>query len=288
MGKAAMNSRVFLYVLGASDSPDNHRMPPDSDVPTFALPDRTPGEPRGAGTSPHTPVRRPRRPRVRDRHLRRRPQSARREPQDRRSRRPGVVARLWAHDGAQWTDRGDFYFIGFFTLDANVEIPAGTDPDDLPARVQRQISHNAHYARLICGDRKEFRVLVGRPTESRRFARALKVTPRVAGWIFGGRYHSAHGTFRRGNTVLKNRNGTPRRFETFGSATRSIQAFLDSAKTEDRPYLKALSRLAERCGQVRPRLSGAPLEVRVPCANETSSGLLQPRRVCWGFGTVGY
>lgn len=161
------------------------------------------------------------------------------------------LARLWSHDGARWTGTSDFHFIGFFELQANIPVPAGTGPDDLPTDVRKRIRRNAHYARLKCGHREAFRVLVGSRTGSCRFAHAMRITPEVAGLIYGGRYHPGDGTFRRGRTVLRSLNGKVRRFDTFGSVTRSIQAFLDSAKPEDREHLKMLSRLAIQCGTPR-------------------------------------
>lgn len=62
---------------------------------------------------------------------------------------------------------------------------------------------------------------------SRRFDIAVEVTPEVAGLIYGAKYDPSTGLYRRGDRILRNKNGHPRTFATFGSATRSIQPFLD-------------------------------------------------------------
>jgi hypothetical protein len=56
------------------------------------------------------------------------------------------------------------------------------------------------------------------------------------------------GTYRRDGAVLRNKCGTARSFETFGSITRTVQWFLDSKREEDRPFLDALLELRRKAG----------------------------------------
>ena len=77
---------------------------------------------------------------------------------------------------------------------------------------------------------------------SARFEQAVKVTPEVAGLIFGGDYRPKTDTFVRDGATLLNKNGQPRTFKRFGSITRTIQSFLDDEQAGDveRERLQAL------------------------------------------------
>ncbi len=100
---------------------------------------------------------------------------------------------------------------------------------------------------LEAGEAGAFRVLIGNPRRSCRFQRALKVTPEVAGHLYGGAWDAAAGLYwNLAHEILRNKNCEPRRFETFGSATRSIQAFLNSDDASRCEHIKALRGLAER------------------------------------------
>ena len=115
---------------------------------------------------------------------------------------------------------------------------------DLPLR--ERIRNNAHYHRLLAGDTAAFRILCGKQAASWRFHRALKVTPKVAGVLFGGSYDESNGVFRQGSKILTNKNGRPRRFDRFGSITRTIQCFLDSGITDQEHGVRKLNRMAAR------------------------------------------
>ena len=155
------------------------------------------------------------------------------------------LARLWNHDGAGWAQGSGFYFIGLFEVEDNILVEAGTEPEGFPADVRQRIQANAHYKRWAdAGDRSAFRVITGLRPGSFRFDRGLRVTPEIAAHLFGGRYDPREGLFRLGGEILTNRNGRPRRFETFGSATRTVQAFLNSAIAGPQQHLAWLSRLA--------------------------------------------
>jgi hypothetical protein len=161
------------------------------------------------------------------------------------------LARLWAHDGSRWTGASDFYFIGRFEVELNILVPASTIPGNMPDEVEKRIRANAHYRRLLCGGGSAFRIVAGQLERSCRFARPLRVTPEVVGLIYGGTYQPDKGTFHRGGQVLRNLNGKERRLGTFGSVTRSIQAFLSSDDSEQRDDLEALTRLGIGCGKAR-------------------------------------
>lgn len=161
------------------------------------------------------------------------------------------LARLWSHDGTLWTGAHDFYFIGFIEVDQNFSFAAGTRPADISATVRKRIQNNAHYKRVLAGDRQWFRVLCGKPRKSCRFNRALKVTPDVAGLLFRGSYDASTGLFKRGKEILRNKNGRPRSFKRFGSITRTIQCFLDSSVPEQRDYVNELEKMARKCGRLR-------------------------------------
>lgn len=156
------------------------------------------------------------------------------------------LARLWDHDGARWTGASGFYFIALIEVEQNRYFAAGTRPEAMPPSIRERISNNAHYHRLLAGDTAAFRILCGRKGASWRFLRALKVTPKVAGVLFGGSYDQSSGVFRRGSTILKNKNGTPRRFDRFGSITRTIQCFLDSGTSDQERGVQTLNRMAAR------------------------------------------
>ena len=156
------------------------------------------------------------------------------------------LARLWDHDGTRWTGASDFYFIALIEVEQNEFFVAGTRPEGIRPALRERIGNNAHYHRLLAGDTAAFRILCGRQAASWRFLRALKVTPKVAGVLFGGSYDESSGVFRRGSTVLKNKNGRPRRFDRFGSITRTIQCFLDSGITDQERGVRTLKRMAAR------------------------------------------
>ena len=158
------------------------------------------------------------------------------------------LARLWNHDGTHWTGAHGFYFIGFVEVQLNLEFPAGMRPADISAKYRRLIEYNAHYRRLQAGNREWFRVLCGKPRKSCRFNRALKVTPDVAGLLFGGSYDASTGFFKRGKETLKNKNGQPRSFQHFHSITRTVQCFLDANVPEQRDYVNEMEKMARKCG----------------------------------------
>ena len=158
------------------------------------------------------------------------------------------LARLWDHDGTRWTGGSGFYFVALIEVERNRCFAAGTRPESIPPSLRGRISNNAHYHRLLAGDTAAFRILCGKQAASWRFLRALKVTPKVAGVLFGGSYDESSGVFRRGSKTLKNKNGRPRRFDRFGSITRTIQCFLDSGITDQERGVRTLNRMAARFG----------------------------------------
>jgi hypothetical protein len=158
------------------------------------------------------------------------------------------LARLWDHDGETWTGGSSFYLVARFETEDNFVIPARAEPATVKHEIRRRIEANAHYKRwVLTGERDSFRVIAGRPGRSSRFHRALKVTPLVAGHLFGGVYDPRSDRFRANGKVLRNRNGEPRRFERFGSITRAIQIFLDSENPDHKRDIAALRRLAQCC-----------------------------------------
>ena len=103
------------------------------------------------------------------------------------------LARLWDHDGTRWTGASGFYFIGLLEVEQNRFFAAGTRLEGIPPAVRKRIGNNAHYHRLLAGDTAAFRILCGRQAASWRFLRALRVTPKVAGVLFGGSYDGSSG-----------------------------------------------------------------------------------------------
>ena len=152
------------------------------------------------------------------------------------------LARLWEHDETRWTGASDFYLIAFIEVEQTHLIEAGSG--DLPPALIKRIQNNAHYRRMAAGDTSACRILLGKPDESFRFDQALKVTPQVAGFVLGGVYDESSGIFKSGDQVLRNKNGSPRRFERFGSITRAIQPFLDSRFSEQKRCIETLRDLA--------------------------------------------
>jgi hypothetical protein len=151
------------------------------------------------------------------------------------------LARLWDYDDDRWLGGSAFYFIGLFIVETNLLIAEGTRASSLDDAVRERIKRNAHYLRLLQGDRSEFRVLCGDVSRSRRFRQALHVSRDIAGHIYGGEWNSAVGRYIHRDAVLLNKNGRPRRYETFGSVTRTVQSFLNSENADNEPYLRALS-----------------------------------------------
>jgi hypothetical protein len=160
------------------------------------------------------------------------------------------LARLWEHNGRTWSGDSDFYLIGFLDVERNILVPAGTAPEGLEPEVRQRIRKNAHYKRMaLAGDRGAFRVLVGNLQRSRRFNHAIRVVPEIAAHLFGGTFDLRERVFRRDGKTLCNKNGKPRRFESFGSITRSVQAFLDSEIAGDLEHIRTLAALAARHGR---------------------------------------
>jgi hypothetical protein len=154
------------------------------------------------------------------------------------------LARLWDHDGSTWLGGSDFYFVGYFHVDDNVVVIPDVAATRTSEATLERIKRNAHYRRLQAGDRSPFRVVIGEAASSHRFRLGLRVTPQVAGHVYGGLYDPHTGLYQSGSEVLRGKNGKPRKFETFGSATRSIQAFLDSRHPHDVEHIAALGILA--------------------------------------------
>ena len=163
------------------------------------------------------------------------------------------LARLWKHDGIRWTGDHDFYFIGFIEVERNLTFEAGTRTSDVSVKVRKLIENNAHYRHLMAGDRDWFRVLCGKPRNSCRFSRAIRVTADVAGLLFGGSYEASTDHFKRGKEILKNKNGKPRSFRNFGIITRAIQCFLDSSVPEQRDCVEKLAKMARKHGSFSTR-----------------------------------
>lgn len=160
------------------------------------------------------------------------------------------VARLWSFEQGRFVGNGDFFLVGRLAVTQNVllsrEAVAALRND-----VCSRVMGNPHWRRY---DRKgtEGRVLVGDVEQSARFGRAIRVTPEVAGMIFGGEHRSADDTYWRAGAQLFNVVGTPRQFRWFGSITRTVQAFLDERRSTDRPYMAALRALARDAGKAAP------------------------------------
>lgn len=136
--------------------------------------------------------------------------------------------------------------IGLIELEENLVIRGSTALPCLPTALRQRIANNAHHLRLLCGDMMHSRIILGSMTSSRRFRRAMRVTPEVAGLLFGGN-RGPDGLYRRNGVIRENKNGLPRTFERLGSITRSIQPFLDTDVAGDRSYIEALALLAEAC-----------------------------------------
>lgn len=160
------------------------------------------------------------------------------------------LARLWNHDRERWRHGSALHFVGFLEVESNHRFDAGTTPDYLPPVFRERIRNNAHYRRMLAGERSAFRILCGNRMASQRFERAVEITPEVAGLLFCGTYDSTNKIFRRGEEIVRNKNGRPRRFDRFASITRTIQCFLDSRSPDQRQCIEELTRLARAPGSV--------------------------------------
>jgi hypothetical protein len=101
------------------------------------------------------------------------------------------LARLWSHDGDTWTGRHALYLIGYLVVRRVIELPEG--PSELLPQVVHWIENNAHWRRRLAGDRSPATIVVGDRSASRRFEKAIQVTPEVAGLIYGGKYDPSTG-----------------------------------------------------------------------------------------------
>lgn len=163
------------------------------------------------------------------------------------------VARLWEFDNAEFVGSGDFFLVGRLTATHNVLLSREAVAA-LPSDVRSRVMQNPHWRRHESTGAPG-RVLVGDVERSARFDRAIRLTPDVAGMIFGGKYREEDDTYWRGDTQLFNIGGTPRQFRLFGSITRTVQAFLDDRRLSDTPYIEALESLARKAGKARPSAS---------------------------------
>lgn len=155
------------------------------------------------------------------------------------------LARLWEHDGERWTGKSDFFLIGrLHASEVFVSVPP-REARHLPPKTVKRIENNAHWSRFQLGDARPFTILVGDQRRSTRFRRAIRVTPEIAGLIYGGAFDSSEGIYRSSSgEILTNKNGKPRRFENFGSITRSIQPFLDSEDVQQGLCITKLEEIA--------------------------------------------
>jgi hypothetical protein len=157
------------------------------------------------------------------------------------------LARLWNFDGNGWNGKSGFYFIGYFSVTLNISSSDINSINKWPVDIVSQIASNAHYKRYVFSrDEKDFRIIVGDRNKSKRFSRALPVTPDIVGHIYGGTYDPRTDSYWRGSNQLKNKNNNPRSFTHFGSVTRSIQSFLDSDDIELNEHLTALTIFASQ------------------------------------------
>lgn len=155
------------------------------------------------------------------------------------------LARLWNYGNGEYAGPSAFHFVA--ALDVTHNLPLQNGLDGVDATVRRRAERNAHSLRIRAGDSDPSRLVVGDVKTSARFERAIEITPDVAGLLFGGEVHVDR-TYRRNGVVLRNKCGTVRSFETFGSITRTVQWFLDSRREEDRPFLGALLELRREAG----------------------------------------
>lgn len=155
------------------------------------------------------------------------------------------LARLWSYRDGRYAGPSAFHFVGAFDVTHNV-LPGDT-LEGVETEVRRRLERNAHWLRRQSGDSNPCRILVGDVETSARFNKAIEITPRVAGLLFGGAA-AADGTYRRDDVVLRNKCGTVRSFENFGSITRTVQSFLDSRREQDLAFLAALATLRREAG----------------------------------------
>lgn len=159
------------------------------------------------------------------------------------------LARLWEYDG-WWSRASAFYLVGQISVACVVQIAPGETPDALARRVGTDVvarmARNANYRRFLAGEGARSIVVVGDPMGSRRLERALRVDEEVVGLIYGGDYDSVTGGYRRDGASLLNKSGSPRSYRTFGSATRTIQMWLERGR--DDPFLDALFGRLAACG----------------------------------------
>ena len=164
------------------------------------------------------------------------------------------VARLWSFDRSRFVGGGEFFLVGRLAVTHNVLLSRDA-VEALPDEVRSRVMRNPHWRRHDQA-RAEGRVLVGDIGQSARFERAIRITPEVAGIIFGGDHRAADDTYWRAGTQLFNIGGTPRQFRLFGSITRTVQSFLDDRRSTDQPYMAALQALARDAGTAGPPRKG--------------------------------
>lgn len=168
------------------------------------------------------------------------------------------LARLWDHDGSRFTGPSDFFFVGAFEVEANLQFASGEGP--CPSSLAPRLEQNAHWHRKRGSDRSTFRVVFGNCGNSARFRTAVRVTPDIAGHLFAASYDPTTDRYFTNRRVVLNKNGKPRTWKNFCSITRTVQWFLDSCDAAHAAHVRVMTDCGKAAGVASPPID--PFVVR--------------------------
>lgn len=158
------------------------------------------------------------------------------------------LARLYKFKEGVFTDNGDLYFIGYFTIEENKIFDNWRI--DIHSKELVKWRENAHFIKFEKGKMETFRILKGVSNKSCRFERALRIDIKVQELIYNGEYDENKDIFisNKDNEAVNNKKEEEIKKSSFPSKTRTIQAHLNSEiPTESKCIRKLLEEIKKRC-----------------------------------------
>lgn len=155
------------------------------------------------------------------------------------------LARLYKFKEGVFTDDGDLYFIGCFTIKKNKLFDNWRI--DMSSKEWQK---NAHFIKFEKGKMETFRILKGVSNKSCRFERALRIDIKVQELIYNCKYDGNEDVFisNEDGEVFRNKKKEVIKKSSFPSKTRSIQEFLDSkVPTKKECMEKLLAIIKNQC-----------------------------------------
>ncbi|MCK4736118.1 MAG: hypothetical protein KAT65_26925 [Methanophagales archaeon] len=158
------------------------------------------------------------------------------------------LARLYKFKEGVFTDNGDLYFIGCFTIEENKIFDNWRI--DIHSKELVKWRENAHFIKFEKGKMETFRILKGVSNRSCRFKSALRTDIKVQELIYNREYDENKDIFisNKDNEAVNNKKEEEIKKSSFPSKTRTIQAHLNSEiPTESECIRKLLEEIKKRC-----------------------------------------